>query len=190
MDSLFLIVVIIAFGGLMWWQSRKAKQQRQQVDDFRNQLEPGTEVITIGGVIGKVVSVDTKYEEIVIDSEGSELRFKSSAINKAYTRPAFIDDADVDADGNPLPAEDAADAAAGDEAAQRPYDALTSADSTTSTNSTNSADVVDDDINGSLQNNQSDDADVDTRHAAQGPENQRRIIDTTISSPDAQGTNR
>lgn len=36
--------------------------------DFRSSLEPGTEVITIGGIIGKVVSVDEEYEEIVIDS--------------------------------------------------------------------------------------------------------------------------
>ncbi len=50
--------------------------------DFRSSLEPGTEVITIGGIIGKVVSVDEEYEEIVIDSEGSLLRFTFRAINK------------------------------------------------------------------------------------------------------------
>lgn len=97
MESIFLVVIILAFGLMMWWQSKKAKQQRNELQDFRNNLEPGTEVITIGGVIGKVVSVDTKYEEIVIDSEGSQLRFKFSAVSKTYTRPAFIDD-DEDAD--------------------------------------------------------------------------------------------
>ena len=47
-------------------------------------------------VIGKVVSVDEEYEEIVIDSEGSPLRFTFRAINKEYTRPAFIHDDEVE----------------------------------------------------------------------------------------------
>ena len=49
----------------MWWQSKKAKQQQQEKQDFRRNLQPGTEVITIGQVIGKVVEVDEQYEEIV-----------------------------------------------------------------------------------------------------------------------------
>ena len=87
---LIMIVSIVLIGIMMWWQSRKAKQQQQKMKDFRSSLEPGTEVITIGGIIGKVVSVDEEYEEIVIDSEGSLLRFTFRAINKEYTRPAFI----------------------------------------------------------------------------------------------------
>ena len=79
---LIMIVSIVLIGIMMWWQSRKAKQQQQKMKDFRSSLEPGTEVITIGGIIGKVVSVDEEYEEIVIDSEGSLLRFTFRAINK------------------------------------------------------------------------------------------------------------
>jgi len=71
LDYMFLIVIIVVMFGMMFWQSKKAKQQQAERQDFRANLQPGTEVITIGGVIGKVVSVDTEYEEIVIDSEGS-----------------------------------------------------------------------------------------------------------------------
>lgn len=102
MNYIILIVIIVGFGGMMWWQSRKAKQQQEEVKNFRESLEPGTEIITIGGVIGKVVEVDTQYEEIVIDSEGTKMRFTFRAINKLYTRPAFIDDDSVDEYGNPL----------------------------------------------------------------------------------------
>ena len=65
---IMLIVIVVVFGGMMWWQSKKAKQQQQEKQDFRRNLQPGTEVITIGQVIGKVVEVDEQYEEIVIDS--------------------------------------------------------------------------------------------------------------------------
>lgn len=103
MVYIFLIVIVVAMFGMMFWQSKKAKQQQAERQDFRANLQPGTEVITIGGVIGKVVSVDTEYEEIVIDSEGSQIRFGFNAISREYVRPAYVHDDEVDENGNPLP---------------------------------------------------------------------------------------
>ena len=54
MDILFLVVLIVVMFGMMFWQSKKAKQQQAERQDFRSSLQPGTEVITIGGIIGKV----------------------------------------------------------------------------------------------------------------------------------------
>ena len=106
---IMLIVIVVVFGGMMWWQSKKAKQQQQEKQDFRRNLQPGTEVITIGQVIGKVVEVDEQYEEIVIDSEGSKLRFGFNAISREYVRPAYVHDDEVDENGNPLYKEDEPD---------------------------------------------------------------------------------
>lgn len=119
---IMLIVIVVVFGGMMWWQSKKAKQQQQEKQDFRRNLQPGTEVITIGQVIGKVVEVDEQYEEIVIDSEGSKLRFGFNAIAREYIRPAYVSDDEVDENGNPLPDEDT-EAPANDEAGQVPIEA-------------------------------------------------------------------
>ena len=95
--------------GMMFWQSKKAKQQQAERQNFRSSLQLGTEVITIGGIIGKVVSVDTEYEEIVVDSEGSQLRFGFNAISREYVRPAYVHDDEVDENGNPLSKEDEPD---------------------------------------------------------------------------------
>ena len=111
---IMLIVIVVVFGGMMWWQSKKAKQQQQEKQDFRRNLQPGTEVITIGQVIGKVVEVDEQYEEIVIDSEGSKLRFGFNAIAREYTRPAYVSDDEPDED---------TEAPANDEAGQVPIEA-------------------------------------------------------------------
>lgn len=102
-NMLFIVVLVVVMGGMMWFQSKKNKERQQEVKDFRANLQPGTEVITIGQVIGKVVSVDQQYEEIVIDSEGSLMRFSFSGIAKEYTRPAYVSDDEVDENGNPLP---------------------------------------------------------------------------------------
>lgn len=109
MDILFLVVFIVVMFGMMFWQSKKAKQQQAERQDFRSNLQPGTEVITIGGIIGKVVSVDTEYEEIVVDSERSQLRFGFNAISREYVRPAYVHDDEVDENGNPLSKEDEPD---------------------------------------------------------------------------------
>ncbi len=117
MNYMFLIVIIVVMFGMMFWQSKKAKQQQAERQDFRANLQPGTEVITIGGVIGKVVSVDTEYEEIVIDSEGSQIRFGFNAISREYVRPAYVHDDEVDENGNPL-----TDSTDEDQAAQEPIE--------------------------------------------------------------------
>ena len=121
-QCIMLIVIVVVFGGMMWWQSKKAKQQQQEKQDFRRNLQPGTEVITIGQVIGKVVEVDEQYEEIVIDSEGSKLRFGFNAIAREYIRPAYVSDDEVDENGNPLP-DEYTEAPANDEAGQVPIEA-------------------------------------------------------------------
>lgn len=105
MDYIFLIILLVFMIGMLFFQSRKAKKQNQELQDFRKNLQPGTEIITIGGVIGKVVDVDEEYEEIVIDSEGSQMRFAFKAVSRQYVRPAYVHDDEVDENGNPLPKE-------------------------------------------------------------------------------------
>ncbi|PST47283.1 preprotein translocase subunit YajC [Bifidobacterium callitrichos] len=104
---IFIIVLVVVMGGMMWWQQKKAKEQQQKVKDFRSSLQPGTEIITIGQIIGKVVSVDEQYEEVVIDSEGSRLRVGFNAISREYVRPAYVSDDEVDENGNPVAENDA-----------------------------------------------------------------------------------
>ena len=102
MEYLFLIILLVFMIGMMFFQTRKAKQQQEERKNFWSNLAPGTEIVTIGGLIGKVVEVDEQYEEIVIDSEGTLLRFTFRAINREYVRPAYVSDADVDETGNPI----------------------------------------------------------------------------------------
>ena len=40
---MFLIVIIVVMFGMMFWQSKKAKQQQAERQDFRANLQPGTE---------------------------------------------------------------------------------------------------------------------------------------------------
>ena len=99
MEYLFLIILLVFMIGMMFFQTRKAKQQQEERKNFWSNLAPGTEIVTIGGLIGKVVEVDEQYEEIVIDSEGTLLRFTFRAISREYVRPAYVSYIRLDAVG-------------------------------------------------------------------------------------------
>lgn len=91
-----LIILVVVMVCMMMFQTRNAKKRQAEMRSFHESLEPGTEIITIGGIIGKIVSVDTQYEEIVIDSEGSLMRVSFRAVNRLYVRPAFISDEEAE----------------------------------------------------------------------------------------------
>ena len=96
-----LIILVVAMVCMMMFQTRNAKKRQAEMRSFHESLEPGTEIITIGGIIGKIVSVDTQYEEIVIDSEGSLMRVSFRAVNRLYVRPAFISDEEAEEAAQP-----------------------------------------------------------------------------------------
>ena len=105
-SMIFMIVIIALMIAMMWGSSRKSKQQQAAVQDFRQSLQPGDEVATTTGLLGKVVSVDLEKEQVVIDSEGSQSRWRIQAITKPPIVPAYVHDDEVDENGNPLPEQD------------------------------------------------------------------------------------
>ncbi|MBH9979560.1 MULTISPECIES: preprotein translocase subunit YajC [Bifidobacterium] len=102
-SMIFMIVIIALMIAMMWGSSRKSKQQQAAVQDFRESLQPGDEVATTTGLLGKVVSVDLEKEQVVIDSEGSQSRWRIQAITRPPIVPAYVHDDEVDENGNPLP---------------------------------------------------------------------------------------
>ncbi|WP_288804551.1 preprotein translocase subunit YajC [uncultured Bifidobacterium sp.] len=102
-SMIFMIVIIALMIAMMWGSSRKSKQQQAAVQDFRQSLQPGDEVATTTGLLGKVVSVDLEKEQVVIDSEGSQSRWRIQAITQPPIVPAYVHDDEVDENGNPLP---------------------------------------------------------------------------------------
>lgn len=61
-------------------QMKKQKEQRK----FRESLEKGTKIVTIGGIHGKIVEV--KENTVIIEIEGgNRLKIEKSAISKDFS---------------------------------------------------------------------------------------------------------
>ena len=77
-----MVLIIGAMVVFMFISSRKQKKQEKEIADMRNNLTIGDEITTIGGIIGKVVSV--KEETCVIETsrDGTKIRILKSAVSR------------------------------------------------------------------------------------------------------------
>ena len=66
-----LLVVMIA---MFFFTSRSNKKQEKQAQDMRDSLQVGDEITTIGGIIGKIVSI--KEETLVLETSHDRTRIR------------------------------------------------------------------------------------------------------------------
>ena len=100
------IIMILMLVGMWWFTSHSQKKKDQEAQNMRDSLQVGDEVTTIGGIIGKVVSI--KEETFVLETtkEKTHIRFLKGAIRSVDVRIADITAA---AEAKDEPAEQAAE---------------------------------------------------------------------------------
>ena len=76
------LIMVAVLGLVMFFSFRKQKKQDQEIANMRNNLQVGDEITTIGGIIGKVVSI--KEETCVIETsrDATKIRILKSAISR------------------------------------------------------------------------------------------------------------
>ena len=84
------IIMIIMLGGMWWFTSSSQKKKDKEAQNMRDSLQVGDEVTTIGGIIGKVVSI--KEETFVLETtkEKTHIRFLKGAIRSVDVRIADL----------------------------------------------------------------------------------------------------
>ena len=73
-------LIVVMFVALYFFMIRPQKKQEQQVNDMRNNLQVGDEITTIGGIIGKIVSI--KEETLMIETghDRTKIRILRAAV--------------------------------------------------------------------------------------------------------------
>ena len=84
------IIMILMLVGMWWFTSHSQKKKDQEAQNMRDSLQVGDEVTTIGGIIGKVVSI--KEETFVLETtkEKTQIRFLKGAIRSVDVKIADI----------------------------------------------------------------------------------------------------
>ena len=85
------LITIVLFGVIIYFfMIRPQKKQEKEHNDMKNALAEGDEVTTIGGIIGKVVSI--KGETFVLETtkDRTKIRFLKGAIRSVDVKIADI----------------------------------------------------------------------------------------------------
>lgn len=80
-DILMTVLMVVAFGAVMYFfMYRPQKKQEKEVNNMRNNLQVGDEITTIGGIIGKIVSI--KDETVLIETghDRTKIRILRTAV--------------------------------------------------------------------------------------------------------------
>ena len=73
-------IIVVMFVALYFFMIRPQKKQEREINDMRNNLQVGDEITTIGGIIGKIVSI--KEETVMIETghDRTKIRILKSAV--------------------------------------------------------------------------------------------------------------
>lgn len=75
-----ILIIVVMFVALYFFMIRPQKKQEREVNNMRNNLQVGDEITTIGGIIGKIVSI--KEETIMIETghDRTKIRILRTAV--------------------------------------------------------------------------------------------------------------
>ena len=90
------IIFFVAIIGVFYFLIIRPQKKRQTEQlQLMNELKPGAEIQTIGGIYGQIVSIDDDDRVVVAVYDGSELEIAKRAIARIVT-PTEADDLDDD----------------------------------------------------------------------------------------------
>ena len=86
-----IFIFALAAVALLWFMSSRTRKQQQAATRFRDSLEPGQEVMTIGRMYGTVVEVDGDRVTLEL-LDGGTGQWDKSGIAKLVEPPVEADD--------------------------------------------------------------------------------------------------
>ncbi len=75
----FILIILMNLIGFMIWDSMQRKKIAKKTKDMITSLKEGDKVVTIGGLVGEIASVQEDTVEIKVD-KGIRLQYKKKAI--------------------------------------------------------------------------------------------------------------
>lgn len=74
------LLMILLFVGMYFLVIRPQKKQEREINDMRNNLKVGDEITTIGGIIGKIVSIKEETVTIETSHDRTKIRILKTAV--------------------------------------------------------------------------------------------------------------
>ena len=75
-----LLIIVVMFVAMYFLMIRPQKKQEKEQNNMRNNLQVGDEITTIGGIIGKIVSIKEETVTIETSHDRTKIRILRSAV--------------------------------------------------------------------------------------------------------------
>ena len=80
----FLIMMVAIFAIMWLFMIRPQQKKQKELQKFRNQITAGTDIITAGGIYGKVTSIDEANNILIVEvSKGTSIRVDRNSVFKS-----------------------------------------------------------------------------------------------------------
>ena len=85
-SSYSIILMIVLIGVMYFIMIRPQKKRQKEEQEMRNSLEIGDEIITIGGIVGRVVTI--REEDLIIETgaDRTKMKIQRWAVNTNKTK--------------------------------------------------------------------------------------------------------
>ena len=100
-----LIALVVLFAVMYFLMIRPQKKREKQIQEMRRSLSVGDEIVTIGGICGKIVK--TKDETIIIQVGADKVKFEmmrwsvSTVVNAAHKKTESVVSVDEETEDAP-----------------------------------------------------------------------------------------
>lgn len=75
-----ILIIVVMFVALYFFMIRPQKKQEKETNEMRNNLQVGDEITTIGGIIGKIVSIKEETVTIETSHDRTKIRILKTAV--------------------------------------------------------------------------------------------------------------
>ena len=81
-DMTSMIIIMVALFAIMYFfMIRPQNKKQKEIQKFRNSLQAGQDVVTIGGIRGTIRSIDENENTVTLEvAAGTKIVFEKSAI--------------------------------------------------------------------------------------------------------------
>ena len=76
-----IIMMVVLFAIMYFFMIRPQNKKQKEIQKFRNSLQVGQDIVTIGGIHGTIRSIDEASNTVMLEvATGVKIKFERSAI--------------------------------------------------------------------------------------------------------------
>ena len=77
-----IVMLVALFAIVYFFMIRPQNKRQKEIQKFRNALQRGQEIVTIGGIHGTINSIDENDNTVMVEvATGVKIKFEKAAIN-------------------------------------------------------------------------------------------------------------